>query len=406
MAGASTVINFEVWRNLRKKAFWFASLAPPILILAIISLSHASSQSAANSSNQAKIAANTKLAVLDETGLVNKQLLATKHVTIESTQQAGIDAVKNGSISAFIYYPKDLAKDGIQIYEQDRGISLNQPYNTLATQLVKTSALSAAGAATGNPQLVKVLEKDPTVTTTDYKNGRAVNNLAGIIAPGVFLMAFLTLIVLQSYLMITSTTEEKENRAAEILLTAIKSRSLIVGKILSLFLLGLVQLLVVIVPLLLAYAIFRQHIELPGGVSLSHIPLDPKAITFGFLFFVSGIVLFTGSLVGLGALFPNAQEAGRYLGFTMLWAFVPIYSIGFIIGSSHTMLVNIFTYLPLTAPTTVLIRNAAGTISTAAALASLAITVASAVAAMLFAMRAFRHGAMEYGRRVSIKEIF
>lgn len=408
MSKLPDVISFEVLRNLRKKAFWFAAIAPPVLILVIYGISYVSSQSATNSSQQQSAATtkNSKIAVLDETGVISRQTLAKAHVTAEPTTQAGISAVKDGTLSAFIYYPKDVAKTGIQIYAQDQGISNATPYNRLATALLIDSAKAKVITAIRNPQVVQLLEKAPGVTSTTYKNGKQTNDEATIIAPGVFLVAFLALVVLQAYLMITSTTEEKENRTAEILLTSIKSRSLITGKILSIFILGLVQLLIIIVPLLIAYALFKQRITLPGGVTLSHIPLYPKAIAFGAVFFISGFAMFTGFLVGLGSLFPSAQDAGRYMGFGIISAFIPIYAIGYILSPTPTLIVNIFTFFPLTAPTTLLIRNTIGTISSSEALAALAVVVLSAVLAMVFAMKAFRYGAMEYGRRVSVRELF
>jgi ABC-2 type transport system permease protein len=292
------------------------------------------------------------------------------------------------------------------VYGQDQGINNATPYNGLASALLVDSAKAKAVSAIHNPQVVQILESAPNVTSTTYKNGQQTNDGADLIAPGIFLIAFLALVVLQSYLMITSTTEEKENRTAEILLTSIKSQTLITGKILSLFILGVVQLLVIVVPLLIAYAIFRHHISLPGGITLSQIPLDAKSIIFALLFFIFGVVLFTGYLVGFGSLFPSAQEAGRYLGMSIIAAFLPIYAIGFIINNTHSLIVTIFTYFPLTAPTTILIRNAIGTISVSQAVTSLVVVIIFAVIAILFAMKAFRYSAMEYGRRVSVKELF
>lgn len=326
MTNLRSVISFEVLRNLRKKTFWFAAIAPPILVLIIVGLSHASSQSANQASQQqtTAITKNSKIAVLDETGVISAQSLRKIHFATETTLQAGISAVKNGTVTAFLYYSRDVATSGIQIYAQDQGINNATPYNGLAVSLLTENAKSKAITAVHNPQIVQVLEKTPDVTATTYKNGKQTNDEADVIAPGIFLIAFLALVVLQAYLMINSTTEEKENRTAEILLTAIKSRTLVSGKIISLFILGLVQLLVIIIPLLIAYAVFRQHLTLPGGVTLSHIPLDPKAIALGALFFIAGVVVFTGFLVGFGSLFPNAQEAGRYLGMAIISAFLPI----------------------------------------------------------------------------------
>jgi len=401
------VVSFEVRRNIKKKSFWITSLMPPIIVIVIISISAASSHSAKSSSQQQAdtISKNAKIAVLDETGLISQQQLSKIHIAVEPTKDVGIAAVKADKLDAFFYYPSNITKSGIEIYSQDKGISLTPPYNAASIALLKQNVVSEANLLTHNSQIVQLLQYDPNVTAITYKNGKQTNGIANLIAPGIFMVAFLSVIILSSYFMITSTTEEKENRVAEILLTAIKSRSLILGKILAIFTLGLMQILIIVVPLLIAYALFKSHITLPGGVSLSHIPLDPKAIVFGALFFVGGLLMFTGFLVGISALFPNAQEAGRFMGPAFISAFLPIYTISFIISSPHSLIVSVFAYFPLTAPTTALLRNTVGTLSVTQAIISLVVITASAALTMTFAVRAFRYGAMEYGRRISLKEL-
>ncbi|MGD0284694.1 MAG: ABC transporter permease, partial [Candidatus Saccharimonadales bacterium] len=169
---------------------------------------------------------------------------------------------------------------------------------------------------------------------------------------------------------------------------------------------GFVQVLIIVVPLLIAYALFHNHINLPGGVTLSHIPLAAKAIAIGVIFLGIGLTLFTGILVGFGSLYPSAQDASRYLALAIIWVYMPIYAVGYIISSPHALIVSVFTYFPLTAPSTVLLRNAVGTISNGEILTSMAITLVTAVLALLFAVRAFSYGAMAYSRRVNIKELF
>ncbi len=407
MASIRDVINFEVFRTLRKKSFWFATIAPPIIILTIFGISYLSSRSASKNSQQQyqTFSQTAKIAVLDDSGLINQQELTDQQIIIEPTKQAGIDAVKAGKLDAFFYYPKNVTGAGIEVYAQDQGITFTPPYNVAATDLLKQNAIATVDKSVNNSQLVKLLQKDPSVITTTYKNGVQTNEIASIIAPGLFAAGFLTILVLLASIMIAATTEEKENRVAEILLTSIKGRTLILGKILAILILGLVQIVVIIVPLLIFYQLFKSHITLPGGVSLSQIPLNASSIMLGLVLFILGLVMYTGILVGLGAMFPNARDASRFLGLAFIWAIVPIYSIALIINSPHTLTVTVFTYFPLTAPTTALFRNAIGNISTKEAILVIAILLVSATIAILFAIRSFRYGAMEYGRRISIKEL-
>ena len=408
MSKLSTVVDFEVRRNLKKKTFWYTTLALPVIIIAVFAITQASSNHASNSSQQqtSSYSKTAKLAVLDETGLINKRELISQHIVIEPNEQAGIDGVKDGELTAFFYYPKNVTKAGIQVYAQDQGITFTPPYNALASQLLSQNAVATVISATHDSEAVQILQKNPSVTATTYKNGAETNGLAGIVAPIIFFAIFLFFVVMLSYFMISATTEEKENRAAEILLTTIKSRSLIIGKILSILLLGVVQIVIIIVPLLIGYALFHNHISLPGGVSLSHIPLDAKTIAIGASVLLLGLVMFTGILVGFGSLFPSAQEASRYLGIVILSAFIPLYAIGYVVSSPHALIVTVFTYFPLTAPSTVLLRNAVSTLSTGEALSVLAILLVTTALSILFAIRAFSYGAMAYSRRISIKELF
>src|SRR5579864_3562042 len=98
------VTRFEFYRTVRKKSFWFATLIPVVLIVGVLTISYISDNSAKNStpnvfSNSAKIAA------LDQSGLLNQQLLKSLQITTEPSQDAGLAAVKSGQLQAFFYYP-------------------------------------------------------------------------------------------------------------------------------------------------------------------------------------------------------------------------------------------------------------------------------------------------------------
>ena len=77
-----------------------------------------------------------------------------------------------------------------------------------------------------------------------------------MIAPGLFLVIFFMLVTFFGNQMLTSSTEEKENRTVEMLLTMVKTDTLITGKILSLMVLALIQMLVIILPVAAGYLAF------------------------------------------------------------------------------------------------------------------------------------------------------
>jgi ABC-2 type transport system permease protein len=399
------VITFEVFRALKKKSFWIASIAPLLIILVVFGLEHFSIQSSKTTSAQQAITSsqNTKISVLDDSGLVSPQMLTADHISSEPTKAAGIAAVKSGELGAFFYYPADVSTSGIQVYSQDQGIG-QTPYNDFASSLLKTSVVAKVKAAVSSTQSIKILEDDPPVVVTTYKNGVQTAGIASVIAPGLFAAAFLLLIILLLPFMISSTAEEKENRVAEILLTSINASKLIGGKIVSILILGIVQLAVIVVPVIFVFLRFPTLV--PGGISLSSIPLNPVAIAIGALFLAAGFALYVGLLVGVGSMVPGTNNANRFIGVFVIWVYIPIYTISLVILNPQSTAVTILTYFPLTAPTMALLRNALGSLSIGEAVLSFAIVVVSAIIAIWFAIRAFRYGSMEHGRTIRIKELF
>ena len=154
-----------------------------------------------------------------------------------------------------------------------------------------------------------------------------------------------------------------------------------------------------------AYVFFPKPPRPAGAITLSSIPINPVAVTFAALFFIVGLIMYIGFVVGLGAMFPGGNDASRFMGIAVIWNFVPIYALTSVISSPHALVVTVFTYFPLTAPTTALLRNAVGSLSVRESFAALAVLIFSSGISIWFAVRAFRYGSMEYGRRVSLKEM-
>ena len=173
------IINFEVFRALKKKSFWYASFAPVIIILAVLGIEKLSIQSAQKNAvtQDQNFSQTAKVSVLDDSGLIDPKLLAAQNIDIEPNKEAGITAVKNGTIGAFFYYPQNPEVSGIQVYAQDQGISITTPYNDAATGLLQQSVAKDVGATAGNSTAAQILEKSPAVTSTTYKNGAITNDL-------------------------------------------------------------------------------------------------------------------------------------------------------------------------------------------------------------------------------------
>lgn len=399
MHNLGTVFGFEVTRTLRKRSFWITALSFPIiigLVFAIIFFSNQATHKAAeNTKNQ-----QFSIAITDTSGIIAPQLLNAIHASTISDKAQGIAEVEHGKVDAYFYYPANIATQKVEVYAKDVGLFDNGRYQAVATMLLQQSVAHKV-----DPQITAILQNSVSYDAVTYKNGAVYNGTSQLIAPGAFLVLFYILIVMFGNQMLTSTTEEKENRVIEMILTTIQARTLIIGKILSLVVLALVQVCAILIPITIAYLLFREQLALPS-VDLTNIPLDPLRIGIGAAVFASSFMLFTGLLVAIGAAVPTAKEASGFFGIVMIFLFGPLYAASLFISAPDSGLVKILSFFPFTAPIPLMLRNAVGNLDVPSALLGITILTISAIIVLTIAIRLFRYGALEYTKRLSLTTIF
>jgi len=399
MFNLSTVIRFEVVRALKKKSFWVMAISFPLLmgaIFGIIYLSNMSTSAASKDLEKQKFSVE----VTDNSGLVSPQLLANFGAKTVPDKQQGIDNVKNGKVDSYIYYPADLTKEKIEVYGKNVDIFQNGRYEGVASTLLSTSVLP-----TVTPEVATVLQNKAATSTTIFRDGAVYEPFKEMIFPAVFLVLFYLLIAFFGSQMLTSTTEEKENRVIEMILTTIEARTLIVGKIISLVALAFLQGALMILPVVVGYLLLHNQLNLPS-IDLSTIPVNWGRIGVSAAIFVASFTLFTGLLVLVGSAVPTAKEAGQFFGLVMTLLFGPLYAVTLFVSSPDSPIVHFLSLFPLTAPIPLLLRNAVGNLQAWEIAVALPVMAITAVIILALAVRVFRYGALEYSRKVSLKEIF
>ncbi len=394
-----TVFNFEFVRTLRKRSFWLRTLAIPALIAGVLALSVFSSKASKQADDQAK-QSHFSIVVLDESGLVSPGVLKAVEARTVGSRDMGIAQAKSGQVDAFFYYPTNPSKQPVEVYAKDDGLVNNGKYQAVAAQLIQASLVQAVGGGAR----AALLQSGPEFTVTTYKDGQETKGFGRAVVPGLFLVLFYAVIVLLGNQMLTSTTEEKENRVIEMMLTAVSARTIIVGKILALIALGVIQIMAILVPILVAYFGFRSQLHIQQ-LDLSTLSFAPMPILAGAAIFVGGFMLFTALLVAIGSAVPTAKEAGAFFGFTMILIFIPFYALELIISSPDQLIVRVMSFFPLTAPITLMLRNAVGNLSVTDTVLGVAILLVSGGVLMALAIRIFRFGSLEYARKLGLKEI-
>ena len=403
MHNLATVIKFEVVRTLKKPTFWISVLSMPLLFVAIGALGYFS-QSQTQTKLEELSEKTINFQITDESKIISPATIEAMggETAPASGKDAAIENVKTGELDAYYFVPENLAQDTVEIYGANSGLMENAKYSSILDVMLKNSSIETVDEN-------KIVALNSAFQTQEqiYKDGEIYNPVSEMIAPAIFLVVFYLVILLLSNQMLTSTTEEKENRVTEMILTSIKSKTLIIGKIISLIIIGLIQILILFIPTILGFLIARNYLNIPDITPiLTSIKWELWPMLTGAIVLIAGFMMFTGLLVGISAAAPTAKDANNFFSVVILFLMAPFFLISSFFASTPDIAVQVLSIFPLTSPIALLLRNTFGTLSAFDGVLGVSILTISAIIAIYVAVRIFRYGTISYGARVSLKQVF
>lgn len=382
-------------------------IAIPVAIAAVSFLMFLSNQSSAQ-----RIEELTKdlknVAIVDESGLINKDVVKQSGLTLSPASEAKVlqEKVRTAEKEALIVFPKSLKEQRkYQVYLSSNDLTKISSVSSLADNMLRTSLFLPLGSA----EIIALAQQGATSDVTIYEDGKVSGGFNDYIAPGIFVILFYIIFAFSVGYMLTSVSEEKENRSMEMVLTYVKPRTLIVGKLLAVSLVTLTQVAFFGLLALAAFFTVKQFggaVDLPLGIDLTKITLDPMAIFFGAAFLIVGFLMYAGFMTATAAAAPSAKEANSFSGVFFVGAFIPFYFVMLIATDPQNPIVTFLTYFPLTSPVVTLIRNTVGNLGVVDAWLALAVMTVFMVISIWIAIRAFKLGALEFSQALKLSSLF
>jgi ABC-2 type transport system permease protein len=299
------------------------------------------------------------LGFLDESGLFG-DLQWDKGPVAYSSPAAGLQAVAAGKIDSFYVIPADYLESGkVEQYAQFQGRFPSNP----------------RGEATFRSLLVHGLiaeRLDPSVTTrilapAEYENFRVEDDgtlgeltplaqeVGGLLVPMLFAALLGTGLAVGFSYMMQSVAEEKESRLVEVVVTSASPLSIMGGKLLALVTVGLIQAAVWVIVAALTVPVMLSGVT--GGADLS---ISGGLWATIMVCFIVGYLLTATLAIFVAAVAPSTREAGRLGGWIPVLGFAPFWFSGLLMMSPDGLAGELLSYIPLFAPTGVLLRVSAG----------------------------------------------
>jgi ABC-2 type transport system permease protein len=388
------VVQHEYTRHVLRRRFLFGLFSVPLMVVLMIGVVLLIALSQENGKPVGYVDLSGLLfqsVPLPQPGALQKSV---QFIPFSGEAQAR-QALDSGEIQAYFILEADYLKSG-----DARLVSFKDPSqgaqdqfrafvraNLLASQPVDV----ARRLSQGDNLLVRSADGSRQLGHGDW-----FNLLLPIFAGLAFMMAIFTT---SGYLM-QAVVEEKENRTMEVLVTSVSPLQLMAGKIIGLIGVGLTQFLGWIGFGVLGILVGRNFFSWMRSASVS-----PAVLLGSFVILIPSFVMVAALMVAVGSTVTEAREGQQVSGLFTMPIVIPYWFVALIMQNPNGLVSQVLSFFPLTAPVTLTLRMAFTVIPLWQLGLNFLELVLAAVLAVWLASRAFRLGMLQYGHRLTLRQI-
>ena len=390
------LIRHEFLTVVRRKAFIILTLAFPVLALLGILAAQVIPKMITPTVTIEKIG------YVDNTGIFSGSVTESnlQLVPYNSEDLAKTALVKKDITDYFVIPSNYLATGLVQRYTLKNEITPSSTTQTVIRDFLLTNLLKGNDAAVVNRAKSPLNIASTTLSSTGAVAPRQ-GGFAALILPYIFCILLMLAIFTSSGYLLQGLVEEKENRVMEILLSSVSPRQLLAGKVIGLGAAGLVQ---IVVWLISSDFILKIASSTFGNV-IGSLQVPPDFLILGIVYFILGYLLMAILMAAVGSVSRTAREGQQMSAFFIIPVIIPVYFMGLIMEHPENIVVKILTFIPFTAPLTVIVRLGLSQIPIWELAVSIIILILTIWGCFVLATKLFRTYLLMYGKRPDLKAI-
>ena len=296
---------------------------------------------------------------------------AKVHLRVVASAAAGRQLLESGRVDALLLLANDR-------------IVFRANVDTKAAAIADTAVRALRNRMPPTPELTAATLHAPDEKSTDAET------LVAYVAS----LLLLTSLAVYGQWVVTGVVEERHNRVVEIMLSTVRARHLLAGKVIGIGLLGLAQL--ALVAGLTAVLLVAGAFDAPAGLAGSAALVVP--------WFALGFALYAVAYATAGALASrqqNADAAGQPITYTLLAVYFTAYVV--VAADAGSVASNVLTVFPLSAPLVLPARSALVGVPLWEHVAAVVLVLATTYALVRFAGRIYAQGLLRSGPRLGLR---
>ena len=320
--------------------------------------------------------------------------LTEKNKTITEIKSGANDAVLKGKLEGYILL---LFKNKDSLIAEYRSESIGNfkdigRFERAVNSVRVQKRLQQEGI---NPDLASYIQSKVELKHIKVEDGAEGKQdfLITFFSSFIFILLLMMMVVYSGQMLVRSMLEERSNRLIEVLVSSSTPEELLAGKIIGLSSLGFTQI----------FIWFLIGLALAGSTL---IPLGAfKNILPMLIYFVLGFLFYTSLFVGIGSIVTTEQEAQQITTYISLILLLPVVIAMPAIQNPDFILIKIFSYIPLTIPSVMLLRLNISPVSTYELIFTILIMLFSIIIMIKVSAKIFRIGILSYGIKPKFKDI-
>ena len=396
-----TIFTEEFRRTIHRRIYRILTLAVPVILLVLLVAVPVIRGISDDDEDRDKD--QDQIGILVLSGELAVDAGTAPGFQIYQDRESGIAALLADEIEGFFVIPEDyLATGKVEWFDPGAGIAINSGSIRGRVREFLRAALVADDLA---PELVTRM-LDPAdfshiQVNEDGSIDKAPDKAGRILVPLILAGLLMFGIIMGGSILLESVSEEKETRMIEILLTSVSPLAVMVGKVLALGVTGLIQIAVWVASIAIIGPLIFDQIHDAGQLSI-----EPGILGLVIAFFLTGYLVFAVTMAGIGAATASVKEASQVSMIVTLPSGVPLMFLFLLLENPEGSFARLLSFIPFTAPVTMMVRLAASDVPLWEVVASLAVLLLTGVALLWVSARVFRAGLLMYGQRMSLSGVF
>lgn len=413
-----TIVSREYWERVRSRWFLIATVLGPVLMGLLLFLPSLMAERERRLQTGAvrvidltpdsvgvPIVATLRGGITGDT--LRAQYVRSNDADFKAAQDAAAADVLSGTLVGFLEItPASLQRGSLNYVGRNTTSLLTmQQLERTVNRAVLQRKLESAGIDADRSETL-ASQQVRVATERLSSRGRGGSGAIGVLfALSIAVTLYLTIFIHGSNVM-RGVIEEKQSRVAEVVLSSVRSDTLLMGKIVGIGAVGFTQLAAWVViatgmmylraPVLARFGVQAAEFALPE--------LSPEMGIVVMLTFLLGFLFYAALFATVGAMVSTEQDAQQAQMPVVLLLALTLSSVQALLNNPDGLLARVLTIVPFSSPIVLPLRLSLAPVETGELVLSLGTLSLSAIAATFVAAKIYRVGILMYGKRPTVRE--